>query len=68
MYENIMDELQGRPHWAKAYPLSSDQLARKYPQFETFCKLRLQLDPEGRFLNDYARRHLLYTQSQKAKL
>ena len=58
-YEAIMRLYKGRPHWAKAHTMTPRELANAYPQFEAFCRLRNQLDPKGRFLNDYLRRHLI---------
>ena len=57
-YEAIMLAQRGRPHWAKAHGLHWWQLDKLYPKFADFCRMRDQLDPDGRFLNAYSRRHL----------
>lgn len=49
----IFVEFEGRPHWGKMHNLSSDQLARLYPDWDRFCELRTRLDPADRFLNPY---------------
>ncbi|ORX92044.1 L-gulonolactone/D-arabinono-1,4-lactone oxidase [Basidiobolus meristosporus CBS 931.73] len=66
-YEKIMKSYRGRPHWAKAHPLTPSDLSKIYPKFNEFCQLRANLDPTGLFLNSYTRRHLLGL-SDKAKL
>eukprot|EP00842_Homolaphlyctis_polyrhiza_P001343 jgi/Hompol1/2209/HPOL_002862-RA len=62
-YESIMNDLGGRPHWAKAHQLTPAQLRQRYPKLEQFCAIRDQLDPSRLFTNDYIERHLL-TESQ----
>ncbi|KAK9767078.1 D-arabinono-1,4-lactone oxidase [Basidiobolus ranarum] len=66
-YEKIMKSYRGRPHWAKAHPLTPSDLSAIYPKFDEFCRLRANLDPTGVFLNAYTRRHLLGL-PDKAKL
>ena len=56
--EAIMDEYGGRPHWGKRHYQSAATLAPRYPRWERFAEIRAQLDPEGRFENDYTRRVL----------
>ncbi|KAF9329109.1 hypothetical protein BG006_007810 [Podila minutissima] len=58
-YEQIMGAFGGRPHWAKAHSVSYEGLKKAYPKMEKFTEVREQLDPEGMFLNDYLRRHLV---------
>ena len=43
----------GRPHWGKLHSLKHDELTGLYPEFQRFCDLRRDLDPEGKFLNPY---------------
>lgn len=47
-----MHEHHGRPNWGKLFELDAATLAALYPQLGAFRRLRRQLDPEGRFLND----------------
>jgi FAD/FMN-containing dehydrogenase len=43
----------GRPHWGKRHSLGAEALAKLYPRFDAFRRLRADLDPGGRFLNEY---------------
>lgn len=45
----------GRPHWGKIHFLQAEQLAERYPLFESFRQLRAEHDPNGIFLNGYLR-------------
>lgn len=56
--EAIMDEYGGRPHWGKRHYQSAATLAPRYPEWESFARVRARLDPEGRFENDYLARVL----------
>jgi FAD/FMN-containing dehydrogenase len=46
---------QGRPHWGKLHGLAAADLARLYPRWADFQRLRRQLDPQGRMLNPHLR-------------
>lgn len=54
--EAIFKRYEGRPHWGKIHSLDATQLARLYPRWQDFQRVRAALDPEGLFLNDYLRR------------
>ncbi len=56
--EAVMNDLDGRPHWGKLHTQSAETLRGKYPRFDAFVALRDELDPEGRFSNDYLDRVL----------
>jgi FAD-linked oxidoreductase len=56
--EHIMSELGGRPHWGKLHSQTAASLAPRYPQWDAFQSARRQVDPEGRFSNDYTDRVL----------
>jgi L-gulono-1,4-lactone dehydrogenase len=47
-----------RPHWGKRHFHTAESLAPLYPGWERFQAVRAELDPEGRFTNDYVRRVL----------
>jgi L-gulonolactone oxidase len=53
-----MAEYDGRPHWGKRHPLTHVELARLYPRFEDFRRVRAELDPEGAFGGPYPDRVL----------
>ncbi|KAI8321066.1 L-gulonolactone/D-arabinono-1,4-lactone oxidase [Martensiomyces pterosporus] len=59
VYEDIMRTADGRPHWAKAHKMYHYDLLKAYPKFADFVKLRAACDPNGIFVNDYIRRHIL---------
>ena len=51
--EPIFLRYGGRPHWGKLHSLDATQLAELYPRFEDFRRLRRELDPAGRLLNEH---------------
>jgi FAD-linked oxidoreductase len=57
--EAVMGEWGGRPHWGKRSFLSAAELAPRYPRWADFAAIRERLDPEGRFVNAWARQTLL---------
>jgi FAD-linked oxidoreductase len=56
--EEIMDDLEGRPHWGKRHFQTADTLRSRYPDWDRFRAVRARLDPRGRFANDYTDRVL----------
>ncbi|EDV28833.1 uncharacterized protein TRIADDRAFT_18858, partial [Trichoplax adhaerens] len=52
-YEEIMLAAKGKPHWAKAHSLTYKELSQMYPQYDKFCKIRDELDPNRIFINRY---------------
>ncbi|KAK4525760.1 hypothetical protein GAYE_SCF16G3669 [Galdieria yellowstonensis] len=57
-FEQIMQSLDGRPHWAKPHGCNSTQLQKMYPRFSEFKQIRENLDPEHIFSNQYIDRIL----------
>jgi L-gulono-1,4-lactone dehydrogenase len=57
--EEIMDCLDGRPHWGKRHFQTAETLAPRYPDWERFQAVRRRLDPDGVLVNDYLRRVLV---------
>ncbi|MBO0796865.1 MAG: FAD-binding oxidoreductase, partial [Ktedonobacteraceae bacterium] len=53
--EEIFKRYDGRPHWGKMHNLAADELARRYPRWHDFRRIRAELDPNGLFMNDYLR-------------
>ena len=56
--EDIMNKLEGRPHWGKLHFQTADVLATRYPKWDRFQSVRARLDPAGVFANDYTDRVL----------
>ncbi|XP_074659920.1 L-gulonolactone oxidase-like isoform X1 [Tubulanus polymorphus] len=54
-YEKIVQEIAGRPHWAKAHSMDCHQLKQLYPMWNQFHRVRERLDPRGIFMNRYLR-------------
>lgn len=56
--EQIMDSLDGRPHWGKRHFQTAATLRERYPEWDRFQAVRTRLDPEGRFGNAWTDRVL----------
>jgi len=56
--EEIMESLDGRPHWGKRHFQTAETLSSRYPEWERFQAVRARLDPEGRFANSWSERVL----------
>jgi len=54
--EPIFWKYQGRPHPGKIHTLEAPQLAELYPRWNDFLRIRRELDPQGRFLNEHLQR------------
>jgi FAD-linked oxidoreductase len=55
LIEPIFRRHGGRPHWGKLNSLREADFAALYPRWRDAMAVRRELDPEGRFLNDYLR-------------
>lgn len=53
LVEAALAPFQARPHWGKAFAMGAAQLAPLYPQFEAFKALAHEVDPAGKFRNDF---------------
>ncbi|WP_051540864.1 D-arabinono-1,4-lactone oxidase [Ahrensia sp. 13_GOM-1096m] len=51
--EPIFRRHQGRPHWGKLHSLGARDLKDLYPRFGDFQRLRSELDPKGRLINEH---------------
>ena len=51
--EALMGGFGGRPHWGKWSFLGAEDLAPRYPAWDAFQAARAELDPEGRFENEW---------------
>jgi FAD/FMN-containing dehydrogenase len=56
MADEIFREHQGRPHWGKLQFIAPQDLARLYPHWHDFLRVKRELDPEGLFENGWLRR------------
>jgi xylitol oxidase len=50
--ENRLSVHGARPHWAKLFRTSSEDIGRLYSHRDRFCQLRREADPKGKFGND----------------
>lgn len=55
-FEELMESLGGRPHWAKTHEWTSEQCRKSYPKFDAFLQLRAAHDPRKLFSNSYTER------------
>lgn len=53
--EPLYQAIEGRPHWGKMHTLSAETLASRYPQWQNFLRIRRELDPQGKMLNEHLR-------------
>lgn len=51
--EPVFKKYAGRPHWGKINTLNKTDFAAMYPNWEAFNRVRQQLDPSNRLLNQY---------------
>lgn len=56
--EEIMDSLDGRPHWGKRHFQTAATLRGRYPGWDRFQAVRARLDPAGLFTNAWTERVL----------
>lgn len=56
--EQVMRELDGRPHWGKLHFRTFADLEPAYPDWARFAAVRDRVDPDRVFTNDYLRRVL----------
>jgi FAD/FMN-containing dehydrogenase len=53
LFESIVADVEGRPHWGKMHTLGSGRLRALYPRYDEFRRVRVEVDPEARFGNAY---------------
>jgi FAD-linked oxidoreductase len=58
LFESIVADVGGRPHWGKMHSLHAGRLAELYPRFSDFAEVRASVDPGGVFTNPYLDRVL----------
>lgn len=57
-FEKFAKKHNGRPHWGKLFRAPKTYLAQTYPHYDKFFTLREEMDPVGKFANDYINRLL----------
>ncbi len=57
-FEQIVDDVGGRPHWGKLHRKTEVELVDLYPEFDLFRDWRDELDPDRRWQNPYLARVL----------
>ena len=59
-YEHLMRLLGGKPHWAKQNRMSAKEGEQMFGDgMKRWLEVRARVDPEGRFVNGFVKRHLL---------
>lgn len=56
--QEIMNWVDGRPHWGKLHFQTAETLAQRYPRWDDFKAVRDRLDPDRVFANNYLDRVL----------
>ena len=56
--EQALAPFNAKPHWGKLFTLSSQQLAKLYPQLPQFKQMVAQYDPTQKFRNAFLNEHL----------
>ncbi|WP_010134201.1 D-arabinono-1,4-lactone oxidase [Ochrovirga pacifica] len=56
LIEEVFLKYDGKPHWAKRFKAKNKELSKMYPKWNEFEAIRKQLDPKGKFLNEYLKR------------
>ena len=68
-FEWLMKEMGGRPHWAKNFNhVTREDTHQMYPEMVDWLRVRDEVDPEGTFVGDWHRRHLLPENEGKSLL
>jgi hypothetical protein len=58
MARTMASAFAARPHWGKVFPLDGPRIDALYPEIGRFRACCRNVDPEGRFVNAFARRAL----------
>ncbi|HVU54267.1 MAG TPA: FAD-binding protein [Puia sp.] len=53
LIENELAPFQARPHWGKLFTMPPATLQSRYEKLNDFKKLAAELDPEGKFRNEF---------------
>ena len=59
-FEYLMRELDGKPHWAKNFETTNEELNEMYgDDLKSWLNVRNEADPEGMFVGPWHREHIL---------
>jgi xylitol oxidase len=58
LIEGALAPFHARPHWAKAFTIAPSRIQGLYPKLAQFRELARDLDPQGRFRNDFLDRFI----------
>jgi FAD/FMN-containing dehydrogenase len=53
--DELFDRFDGRPHWGKIFFMTRSRMERLFPELDAFRRIRHELDPDERLLNDVLR-------------
>ena len=56
--EDLLAPYEPRPHWGKVFGISPEVVRARYPRADDFRRLASELDPHGKFRNDFVDRYL----------
>jgi xylitol oxidase len=56
--EQALAPFGAKPHWGKLFAMDPAVLQSRYTRLEDFRKLRRELDPEGKLINDFIKTNL----------
>lgn len=56
--EKELEPFVYRPHWGKVFTIAPANLHSRYPKYSEFITLAKQLDPMGKFKNDYLNQNI----------
>ncbi len=63
--EGALAPFEPRPHWAKLFTISGENVRARYPRMASFIELAARFDPEATFRNDFLDR-VLYSRETSA--
>ena len=68
-FEWLMKEMGGRPHWAKNFStVTKEEFHKMYPELGIWARIRNDMDPDGMFVGDWHRRHIMPDANEKPAL
>jgi len=56
--EDALAPFAPRPHWGKVFTVAPDDVRARYPRLDDFRRLAAEMDPAGKFRNEFLDRYL----------